>query len=178
MMAGLLGCVGCLLSFIQIASPYAADNRMLIALTDLRTDRPRGKSPTTRMNDAHRWLNEHVEPGHRVLLVGEAQVFDFEVPILYNTCFDDCVLETLLKGRSREERRQILREQRISHIFVSWYELKRYRQPGNYGYSDYPTRQLFYEELIKQQGLLQPIDVGKSRETLEVFEVVNEVVSR
>jgi hypothetical protein len=170
----MLGGWSCLASFVQVASPFGADNRFLIALTDLRSDRPRTKDQITRMNDGHRWLNENVPPGSRALLVGEAQVFDLEVPILYNTCFDDCVLETLLRDRSREERLRVLREQRISHIFVSWYELRRYREPGNYGYSDFPTRELFHDELVAQQRLLKPIPIFHRGEVLEVFELINE----
>jgi hypothetical protein len=168
------GGICCVASFLQVASPFGADNRLLIALSDLRQDLPRSEDQPlrTRMNSGHRWLNEHVAPGHRVLLVGEAQVFDLEMPILYNTCFDDCVLETLLRNRTRDERRRVLRELRISHVFVSWYELHRYREPGNYGYSDYPTRALFYEELVRQQGLLHPVPVENIGETAEVFEVV------
>jgi hypothetical protein len=170
---GVIGGCCCLASFTQIASPFAADNRFLIALSDLRHDLPRSETqPYTRMNNGHRWLNDHVPPNRRVLLVGEAQVFDLEMPILYNTCFDDCVLETLLKGRSRDERARVLRDEGISHIFVSWYELSRYRQPGNYGYSDYPTPQLFYEELVAGQGLLRPVPIGKSGEVFEIFAVV------
>lgn len=171
----LFGCWCCLSSFLHIASGYAADNRILVSLRDLRSDRPpESDRSMTRMNDGHRWLNEHVPKGYRALLVGEAQVFDLEVPILYNTCFDDCVLETLLRGRSRDERRTALREQRISHIFVSWYELNRYRSPGNYGYSDFPTRALFHRELTAEQGLLRPVPLVVDPQILEIFEVVDE----
>jgi hypothetical protein len=56
---------------------------------------------------------------------------------------------------------------------VSWYELDRYRQPGNYGYSDYPTRELFHGELVREQGLLRRIEVEGLGETADVFEVVD-----
>jgi hypothetical protein len=174
--AMVLGGFCCLAVFLHIASPFGADNRFLIGLNDLRQDLPRPNDQQllgTRMNSGHRWLNEHVPRGNRVLLVGEAQVFDLEMPILYNTCFDDCVFETLFRDRSRDERLRVLRELRISHIFVSWHELDRYRQPGNYGYSDYPTRELLFDELVRDQGLLRRVAIDRLGETADVFEVVN-----
>ena len=170
-----LGCWCCASSFLNIASGRVADNRVLVSLADLKADIPRDpEQKHTRMNAGHRWLNENVPAGKRVLLVAEAQVFDFEVPILYNTCFDDCVLETLLRDRTREERRRVLQEQRISHIFVSWHELQRYREPGNYGYSDFPSWELFHHELVAQ-GLLRPVPLPIDPGALEVFEVVTNV---
>lgn len=171
-----LGCWCCVSSFLYISSfSRVADNRVFVSLTDLRTDIPRDPEQRhTRLNAGHRWLNENAPAGKRVLLVAEAQVFDFEMPILYNTCFDDCVLETLLRDRTREERRQVLQEQRISHIFVSWHELQRYREPGNYGYSDFPSWELFHTELVAQQGLLRPVALPINPEALEIFEVVTE----
>jgi hypothetical protein len=156
--------------FVYDATPIVNDNRLLIALRDLRTDVPRG-TEITRIHHAQRYLNEHVQPGYRALLVGEAQVFDLEVPILYNTCFDDSVLEVLTRGRSREERLAALREHRISHIYVSWHELDRYREPGNYGYSDYPTRQLIRGEMSAEQGILHRVPLDLVAENGEVFEV-------
>jgi hypothetical protein len=162
-------------TFLHITSGYVADNRYFVSLADLRQDIPRNaETSRTRMNNGHRWLNLNVPKGMRVLLVGEAQVFDLEVPILYNTCFDDCVLETLLRGKSAEQRRRALQDARISHIFVSWYELDRYREPGNYGYSDFPTRQLFHDELVREQKLLRRVPIITHPSVLEIFEVIGE----
>jgi len=165
-------------SFIFDASRAVSDNRFLVALSDLRQDLPNLLDPPepdapryTHRHDTHRYLNHTVRPGYRVLLVGEAQVFDFEVPVLYNTCFDDCVFEQLLQGRSTEERLAAFRAHRISHVFVFWRELDRYRSPGNYGYSDYVTPELMENEFVRT-GLLReiprPIDPNNS----QLFEVV------
>ena len=35
-------------------------------------------------------------------MVGDAQAFDLEVPVLYNTCFDDCIFEQWMKGRNKQ----------------------------------------------------------------------------
>lgn len=171
--ASILALFCALATFVQVSSILGADNRVLIALRDLRLDLPRDlEHSLSRMNPGHHWLNQHVAPGDRVLMVGEAQVFDLEMPIFYNTCFDDCVLETLLKGKTTDERRRVLSDNRITYVFVSWYELQRYRQPGNYGYSDYPTRELFHQEFVAQQQLLRPIAPSNPEASFEIFQVV------
>jgi hypothetical protein len=103
---------------------------------------------------------------------GEAQVFDLEVPVIYNTCFDDCVFEQRLKNRTRAERYSVLKQDRISHVLIKWHELDRYRSPGNYGYSSYVTRALVRTELVEQQRLLRPLRLELDPENVEVFEVV------
>ena len=132
------------------------DIRLLLPLESQRLARPLGNNdevPFFHVHPVHRLLNEVVPPGHRVLLVGDAQVFDLEPQALYNTCFDDCWLEKMMKGRSAKQRRDILRRYRISHVFVHWHEIARYRSPGNYGYSDYVTRDVFAE--LVEQGILR-----------------------
>jgi hypothetical protein len=151
------------------------DNRILVPLEVLRLDAWR--SP--RVHPAHRYLNRHVPPEHSALLVGEAQVFDLEVPIYYSTCWDDCFLETWMKGKSREERLEELRRRKISHVFVHWHEIERYRSPGNYGFTDFVTKELVYDELVEQQGILRPIHVPTDDGWLDpdfgqVFEVVGD----
>jgi hypothetical protein len=154
-------------------SRLVGDNRFLVALRDLRTDLDHPRDPDYwHLHPAHHFLNQNVADGCRVLAVGEAQVFNFDVPVLYNTCFDDCVLEQLLRGRTREERYAALRAERISHVFVFWRELDRYRSPGNYGYSDFVTRDLVRRVLVEEQKLLRPIPSIDHPESSEVFEVI------
>ncbi len=150
------------------------DNRIFVSLEVLRRDEP----ALIRTHPAHLYLNDHVPEGQRALVVGDAQVFDLEVPIDYHTCWNTCTFEAWMKGKSREERRQILREQRISHVFIHWSEIARYRAPGNYGFTDYVTRELVHGELVEQQGLLRPVRVEYGGKVLdsrssEVFEVVD-----
>lgn len=165
--------VPCLaVNFLLDTNRLVSDNRYFVALRDLRTDAPTGKDPVyNHVNFPTRYLNRVVRPGFCVMAVGEAQVFDFEVPVLYNTCFDDCVFEQLLRDRTREEQYAALRERRISHVYISWYELDRYRSPGNYGYSGYVTKELVREELAGRRGLLCPLRLPIEPEDGEIFEV-------
>ena len=50
----------------------------------------------------HEYFNTHLTAG-RLLSVGDAAVFDLTVPVLYNTCFDDCIFEQLVRGKTAAE---------------------------------------------------------------------------
>ena len=144
----------CVANFVVVASPVMkTDNRFLVALQDLRND-------SARVNPVHRYLNRFVPAGSRALLVGDAQPFDLEVPALYNTCFDDCVFQQLVQNRSADERRDALHNAGVSHIYYHRAEIDRYRSPGNYGFTDFVTDQVF-AELIGQSVIRQvrvPVD--------------------
>lgn len=78
------------IGFLMAAGVPAAGgyNRYFLPLETLRQD-------PQRVDAWHLWLNKHVQEG-RVLLVGDAQPFDLEVPVLYATCFNDSPLEEIL----------------------------------------------------------------------------------
>jgi hypothetical protein len=125
------------------------DARLLVGLDKLRED-------PVRVNPVHLHLNRAVPERGRALLVADAQPFDLTVPVLYNTCFDDCWFEGLMKGRSRRERLDALRRHAVTHVYVHWGELARYRSPGNYGYSDYVKPDVI-GELVRQGILGKPV---------------------
>ena len=125
-------------------------------------------------------------PQGKLLLIGDAEVFDYAIPVLYNTCFDDTLFDELffdLDGkqgsdqtrnllskvnpetthdvvlpplRSVDDMRQRLREQGISHIVVNWAELARFRSQGNYGYTSDLVQPHVFDQLV-QLGVLQPM---------------------
>ncbi len=112
-----------------------------------------------------RLLNESLPASAKVLMVGEAEVFDATFPLVYNTVFDDCLFEewtTLPEDNQRpvterrmlppEKIRAALRMRRITHIVVNWGEILRYRMPGSYGFTGYvqPSR---FAELVNQNVL-------------------------
>jgi 4-amino-4-deoxy-L-arabinose transferase-like glycosyltransferase len=151
------GLIGVLVLGLAVNLPVAdfavGYARYFVSLDHLRRD-------TDRVDPWHLYLNTHVRRG-RVLMVGDAQVFDLEVPVLYSTCFDDCLLEQLLRRPSQrglrppEEIRAALAARDISYIYVDWGEIARYRSPGNYGFTDF-VRPWVFERLVKD-AVLQPL---------------------
>jgi hypothetical protein len=102
----------------------------------------------------HRYLNEHAADG-RVLAVGDAQVFDLEMPILYSTCFDDSKFEQWVAGRTPEQVRAAMAREGVTHVFVHWGEIARYRRPGNYGFTDFVEPAVFRR--LVAEGVLAPL---------------------
>ncbi len=160
------------LLFLCSAGVY--DHRYLVSLRQLRWDEPTQPDGPSRVSPAHRHLNRLASPGDRVLLVGDAQPFDLEMPVLYETCFDECRFERWMKGRTAAERRAILQQQGITYVLVNWSEIERYRSPGNYGFTDYVTKSLVRDELVRDQQLLRPVALNLDPEQVELFAVVRD----
>ncbi|MFM8219423.1 MAG: hypothetical protein ACKOJF_10940 [Planctomycetaceae bacterium] len=109
-------------------------------------------------------LNDRLPAGSRVLAVGDAEMFEARFAVAYNTVFDHCLLEQWLADpesppgtadrpwRPTAELRAELTRRGITHIYVNWLEILRYRSPGNYGYTPFvhPGR---FEEL-RERGVL------------------------
>ncbi|WP_437187179.1 ArnT family glycosyltransferase [Planctomicrobium sp. SH668] len=90
------------------------------------------------------WLN--LPENSKVLFVGEAELFDAKFPYAYNTVFDKNLLEIWTsdlesdgtwKMHSPEQILEKLRSEKITHLFVNWNEILRYRT--TYGYTDFVT---------------------------------------
>ena len=141
---------------------FISEWRWLMPLQSLRKD----------LSPAHAQLNSIARENETVLLVGDATPFDLAMPAFYNTCFDDCMLESLTRYRTAEEIRQAFRERKIAYVCVDWKELRRYRSPGNYGYSDYAQPKIF-AQLVKS-GVLLPAkwrEEIKGRTQWEIYPV-------
>ena len=136
---------GSISNFLVTTSVAGGYNRYFVSLRRLRDD-------PMRLDAWHRYFNAHARDG-RVLIVGDAQVFDLEVPILYSTCFDDSIFERLATGRTAEEVRAGLVGEGISHVYVHWGEIDRYRRPGNYGFTAFVQPAVF--EWLVDQGILE-----------------------
>lgn len=156
--------IGLVFDFLVIAGGPAADNRYLADLNALRVD-------PLRVNPWHLYFNEHAGEVTGVLLVGDAQPFDLEVPATYNTVFDDSIFEELARGRTPHEVRAALANRGISHVYVDWGEIARYRSPGNYGISDFLQPRVFAE--LVAAGVLEAIP-PRSDHAGQVFRVLDE----
>ena len=93
------------------------------------------------------YLNNELPPNSHVLMVGEAQVFDAEFPLLYNTVFDHSIFEHW----SATDIRRRFRAEKITHVFVNWQEIHRYRT--TYGYTKFVTPERF--SALVERGILE-----------------------
>jgi hypothetical protein len=150
MLGGLL-VLGTTYGALTAASVGGGYNSYFISLDHARND-------PYRVGPSHRYLNRTVCHG-RVLLVGDAQPFDLQMPVLYNTCFDDSIFEQLVKDRTAEEVLAAFAERDITHVFVDWSEVRRYRST-KYGISRF-IRSIVFSELV-HDGVLE-LDRGLER---------------
>jgi hypothetical protein len=146
---GLIGLLafGTVASFLMVAAPRPGyDTRFFAPLAFLRHD-------PLRVDAWHRHLNGHARDG-RVLLVGDAEVFDLAVPVVYSTVFDGCTFEELVRGRTPEEVQAAFAERDIRYVYVHWGEIARYRSPGNYGFTGFVQPEVF--QRLVGAGVLEP----------------------
>ncbi len=146
----------------SMTSRYSGDTRYFVGLAELRTDESHPADPEfSRLNPLHRWLNQQAN-GAGVLLVGDAQPFDLEPPVHYNTCFDECLFEQWTREKTASECLAEFEEREIRFVLIDWAEIGRYLSPGNYGFTDYVTLDRV-EQLVDQGVLIQvalPFDAG------------------
>jgi len=100
----------------------------------------------------HRYFNQHAARG-KLLLVGDSQPFDLRMPVLYSTCFDDSPFQRIVGDRSPEEIRASLAREGITHVYVHWGEIARYR--ATYGFTEFVEPGVF--ERLVRQGILAPL---------------------
>lgn len=115
-------------------------------------------------NPGFAYLNRTLPEGSKVLVVGDGDVFDARVPIVYNTVFDRStfqvwcaakqpgVPEDELPLREAAEIRQRFTEAGITHLYVNWQWILTYRQPGNYGFTAFVSPHRFVE--LQKMGIL------------------------
>jgi hypothetical protein len=123
-----------------IASPFIGFNGYLMNESVARRIAQAQSAPAMIIVNS---LPEHA----KVLLIGEAQVFDARRPVIYSTVFNENVFEerfaapsndgTPKRMRSRDELKATLKDLGITHLLVNWNEVLRYRT--TYGYSDFVT---------------------------------------
>ncbi len=169
-MATALVLFGLFYGIVVNASPTMGDNRYFVSLEALRADGGDAEN-VGRLSRSIAWCNENLRrTDTKLLMVGEARAFDFRVSIVYSTCFDHSPVETWLRGQAPEQQRANLVAVGGTHLLVNWSEIERYRGPGNYGFSDWPSR----EDLanLVENGVLRRVDWPIDADSAELFEVV------
>jgi len=112
-------------------------------------------------------LDDRLPPGARPLLVGQAAVFHLDRPIVYNTVFDLETIETIARDHTPAEVRAELARLGVTHVYVDWFEIERYRSPGNYGFTPFVTPGLF-DRLVEGGVLAPPSRIGARQDLYEV----------
>lgn len=144
--------VGCTFNYGFARLPFVGFHGGLIELAELK------KMPIRQ--DILR-LNKTLPKDARVLMVGEAEVFDAEFDLIYNTVFDDSIFQQLTSAdtsqldeaqpmKTAADIADALRERKITHVYVNWSEILRYRL--TYGYTKYVTPEKFH--ILQKAGIL------------------------
>jgi hypothetical protein len=117
-------------------------------------------------------LNTHLPDTARVLLVGEAEIFDARRDVLYNTVFDRSLFQAMaatdpfslhdpeIPLKPADDIRAVFREAGVTHVLVNWLEILRYREPGSYGYTEFVTPERL--QALVELGLLSPVPLDPS----------------
>ena len=114
-----------------------------------------------------------IEPGTKVLLVGESRPFYVRSAYVYHTVFDRCPLgERLAVGEGAEAVMDWLRREGITHVYVNWDEVARLQ--GSYGFAGSVNRANFLH--LEAAGLrpvggpeeAAPASAGRSLYAVEV----------
>ena len=131
-------------------------------------------------------LNQQLPRGSRVLSIGDAEMFEARFPVIYNTVFDHSIFEDWVGAEARvgpdgfaehadrplksaNEIRQILDDRGITHFYVNWLEILRYRSPGNYGYTPFVSPALF-RQLHELKVLGEPWRIDTAVMPLETLD--------
>ena len=118
-----------------------------------------------------RQLNQLMTDSDRVLLVGEAEVFDARFRLVYNTVFDDSIFQQWTSldlaaaddaqpMKPADEVATVLRQNGITYVLVNWSEVLRYRL--TYGFTAYVQPDKFTQ--LVDAGVLSPPTVLLGRE--------------
>lgn len=166
--------IGVALSLLLVVVPLVRENDSLHVISNPFWLTPLEVLKRDQCIPAHQVLNDHCPANEAVLLVGDAEPFDLQMPVLYNTCFDDSIFEQLTKDRPASEVLADLRQQKIRFVLVDWREIARYRSPGNYGLTDYVQPAVF-ERLVSEKVLDPPKWQSNDDEPVwQIYEVLGE----
>ena len=109
-------------------------------------------------------LNRILPEGSRVLSVGDAELYEAEFDVIYNTVFDHSIFEewfgvsdgsTPSAAKPLRPAAEILRrlaDEGVTHVYVYWSEILRYRDRYSYGYTDFVTPARFRD--LVRDGVL------------------------
>jgi Dolichyl-phosphate-mannose-protein mannosyltransferase len=137
------------------------------------SDRQASRRTAEGVNFFVAYMNRALPAGSKVLCVGDQEVFDARFPVVYNTVFNPsffqawCAAPTAPPGTSERDwplkpAPDILAKlhaEGVTHVYVNWDWIRRYRDPSNYGYTDFvrPDR---FDRLVSEGVLRSPVSLG------------------
>ncbi|MEZ6088500.1 MAG: hypothetical protein R3C05_10835 [Pirellulaceae bacterium] len=153
---------------ILAVSPTMGDPRLFVDTTQIRQEAIEA-ADSNRIPDHVLWVNQNLQDtGNRLLLVGDAGIFNYEVPIRYSTCFNTSLIATIARLPS-EEQSSAFASRGITHVLVHWGEIHRYRSDGNYGFDPTITQSLLQQ--FVDNSILVPLPTGLDLAHVQVFRV-------
>lgn len=154
-----------LFNFIYVAGPALGDSRILVSLNYLRSD-DLTESSITRLPVHVRWVNKNLQPEDRILVVGDAAVFDFESQITYSTTFDRSPLAELTSSPTNQWSKNF-ESSPFNYLLVHWGEIERLR--STYGFDEAITGELI--EKLTRLKIIIPIDTGDSDGRWNIYRI-------
>lgn len=154
----------------HVFSNAVYDSTALVSLNEWTGDLARLRRSVPEMVNPPLTAMDNLLPDDvKVLLVGQASVFALNQPIVYNVVFNHETIEQWVRaaGDSPEALRESLLDRGIGYIYVDWFEVERFRQPGNYGFTPFVTPELF-QGLVDQGVLQAAIRIDAKRELFRV----------
>jgi len=113
-------------------------------------------------------LDEALPAGAKPLLVGQAAVFHLRHSVVYNTVFNHETFETVARDRPPAAVLAELRRRGVTHVYVDWHEVERYRSPGNYGFTPF-VRPAEFDRLVRASVLGPPEAMGPRQDLYRVL---------
>lgn len=147
---------------LYVSGPAIGDSRIAVDLRYLRRD-DGSASSISRLPPHVRWVNQHLGPDDRLLVLGDAAVFDYEVPLAYSTAFDRSPLAEIIE-RPEAEWGRGLREAGFTHLLVHWGEIQRLR--STYGFDERITRELI--DSMERAGVIEKLPVQLGEGAVEI----------
>lgn len=115
------------------------------------------------------WANSSLGPESKLLCVGFAKPYLLRLENAYATCFNESPAELLLRNKSPDEQHRALVASGFTHLVIDWVDIRRYRSPGNYGFSDWPQPQDISS--MVESGVFKPVETRFDPADFQVLEV-------
>ncbi|HUE16863.1 MAG TPA: glycosyltransferase family 39 protein [Planctomycetaceae bacterium] len=151
----------------QVAGRVVSD---ISGFNSFLTDLSRARQGVEQLDISY--INQSLPKNSKVLCVGVGEVFESRVPVVYNTVFNPSIFQEWCAAPSAgtdegelslKPAAEILRKlhgEKVTHVLVNWEWIRHYREPGNYGYTDFvrPSR---FAELVRAGVLDPPTSLGR-----------------